>query len=112
VTVGDLFVRDLPGGSIVRVAIGLRHAGGFEPIAHGASLEMPTGAPWPIVAEILLGWTPEGAALPSKEGRVAPEAAVGFARGDVAPAEHPRPAPSVSLGASESWLAEGPRTSE
>ena len=57
---GDTFVRDLPAGCIVRAAIGWRHGDAFVPIAHSPALETPPGAPSPLLADVLVRWTPEG----------------------------------------------------
>lgn len=123
-TLGDFFVRDLPGGSTVRVAVGLRDAGGFEPIAHCASLEMPAGAPCPFVADTLVRWTPDGAAaeVPRSAAATAqvsrsaaaevPRSAAATAQvSRAAAAEVSRSAAGASLGASEAWLSERSRTS-
>lgn len=103
VALGDFFARDLPGGSIVRVAIGLRHEAGFDAIAHCGALEMPRGAPWPIVADTLLQCTPHGIGVPSRESNDLPalERAVERARRESALAERARRGPSPPLGGSE-----------
>jgi hypothetical protein len=59
-TVGDHFANDLPAGCIVRVAIGYRHGDAFVAIAHSPALDTPPGAPSPLVADILVRWTPHG----------------------------------------------------
>jgi hypothetical protein len=57
---GDFFVRDLPAASVVRVAIGWKSAAGFLPIAHSPALETPPDSPSPLVADVLVRWTPDG----------------------------------------------------
>jgi hypothetical protein len=59
-TLGDFVVRDLPGGSVVRAAIGYRVGDVFVAIAHSPALETPAGAPSPLVADVLVRWTPRG----------------------------------------------------
>jgi hypothetical protein len=59
-TLGDLFVRDLPPGCVVRTAIGWKHGDAFVSIAHSPALETPPGAPSPLVADVLVRWTPRG----------------------------------------------------
>jgi hypothetical protein len=59
-TFGDYFASDLPAGCIVRVAIGYRHGDTFVPVAHSPALDTPAGAPSPLVADILVRWTPHG----------------------------------------------------
>ncbi|HEY4014612.1 MAG TPA: DUF4912 domain-containing protein [Polyangiaceae bacterium] len=58
--VGDHFARDLPAGCVVRAAIGWKHGDAFLPIAHSPALENPPGAPSPLVADVLVRWTPDG----------------------------------------------------
>ncbi len=60
-TVGDHFEHDLPAGCVVRVAIGYRHGETFVAIAHSPALDTPPGAPSPVVADVLVRWTPQGA---------------------------------------------------
>ncbi len=57
---GDYFVRQLPIGTIVRAAIGWRWQATFIAIAQSPALETPPGAPSPIVADVLVRWTPKG----------------------------------------------------
>jgi hypothetical protein len=59
-SIADWFVRDLPAGAIVRVAVGWRQGSVFLPVAHSSSIETPTDAPSPMVTEAFLAWTPEG----------------------------------------------------
>ncbi|HTB74330.1 MAG TPA: DUF4912 domain-containing protein [Polyangiaceae bacterium] len=59
-TLGDYFVGDLPAGCVVRVAIGYRHGDAFVAIAHSPALDTPPGAPSPLVADVLVRWTPQG----------------------------------------------------
>jgi hypothetical protein len=66
-TLGDHFERDLPAGCIVRVAIGYRHGESFVAIAHSPALDTPPGAPSPLVADVLVRWTPQGALRFSRE---------------------------------------------
>jgi hypothetical protein len=63
-TLGDYFITDLPAGSVVRAAIGLRCGELFVPIAHSPPLETPPGGPSPLVADVLVRWTPKGVLLP------------------------------------------------
>lgn len=53
-TAGELVLRDLPEGAIVRVAIGIMEGGELVPLAHSPALE--TASPSGLVQ-----WTPDGA---------------------------------------------------
>lgn len=112
-SIGDFFARDLPGGCIVRVAIGLRDETAFEPIAHCPGLEMPRGAPWPLVADTVLQWSPDRRATGSRDGGDARaiEVAAMRARRDSAGAERARRVLDAPLGASEGWVVAGSRPS-
>jgi Domain of unknown function (DUF4912) len=57
---GDMVVRDLPGGAVVRAGIGWRIDDVFMPVAHAASLETPPGAPCPVKADSFVRWTKTG----------------------------------------------------
>jgi hypothetical protein len=59
-TLGEHFAIDLPAGCVVRVAIGYRHGDAFVAIAHSPALDTPPGAPSPLVADVLVRWTPQG----------------------------------------------------
>ena len=56
---GDFFSRHLPAGCIVRAAIGWMAGEAFAPIAHSQALETPPGGPSPLLASVLMRWTPE-----------------------------------------------------
>jgi hypothetical protein len=58
---GEYFLRDLPAGSVVRVAIGYRVGDAFVAITHSPALETPPGGPSALVGEALVRWTPAGA---------------------------------------------------
>jgi hypothetical protein len=90
-TLGDHFEHDLPAGCVVRVAIGYRHGDTFVAIAHSPALDTPPGAPSPILADVLVRWTPQGtlrvspddadaASIERALGRVRREAATEGAR--------------------------------
>jgi hypothetical protein len=81
-TLGDLFVRDLSPGCVVRTAIGWKHGDVFMPIAHSPALEAPPGAPSPLLADVLVRWTPSGIAPVSPDDRdaAAIDRALGRAR--------------------------------
>lgn len=109
-SLGDHFARDLPAGCVVRVAIGYRHGDAFVAIAHSPALETPPGAPSPLVADVLVRWTPKGTVRVSADDHDAAsiERALGRARRDSA-ATPARPWGSASatrqapLGSSERW---------
>ncbi|HLK38129.1 MAG TPA: tetratricopeptide repeat protein [Polyangiaceae bacterium] len=63
---GELVVRDLPAGAVVRVAVGLREGDAFRPVAHSPALSALAPA-WPPGADGLLRWTPAGT-LPLSPG--------------------------------------------
>jgi hypothetical protein len=59
--VGDWFLRELPDGSVVRVAVGWRsNDAGFVPAAHTYAVEPTPETRSPIVADLLVRWTPWG----------------------------------------------------
>ncbi len=58
---GELFVHDLPPGSVIRAAVGLRRGSEIIPIAHSAALETPPVGPLPLAGTKLVRWTPSGA---------------------------------------------------
>jgi hypothetical protein len=64
---GDFFIRELPAGCVVRVAIGYRQGEAFVSIAHSPPLETPPGSPGPVLAETLVRWTPAGAVPVSRD---------------------------------------------
>jgi hypothetical protein len=82
-SLGDFFVRDLPAGCVVRVAIGVRQGDTFVSIAHSPALETPAGVPAPVVADTLVRWSADGSTGPlshamgptSASPRVSPDAA-------------------------------------
>jgi hypothetical protein len=102
---GDYFVRDLPGGCVVRVAIGYRHGDAFVSIAHSPALETPPGAPSPLVAERLVRWTPRGTfpVSPQDADAASIERALGRARSEIARAARSSRSASAPLGSSDRW---------
>jgi hypothetical protein len=58
---GDYVVHDLPAGCVVRAAIGYRHDDAFVSIAHSPALDTPPDGPSPLLADVLVRWTPQGA---------------------------------------------------
>jgi hypothetical protein len=103
-TLGDSFVRDLPPGCVVRAAIGWKQDDAFVPIAHSPALETPPGAPSPLLADVLVRWTPQGATPLAADDRDAAsiERALGRARREAARARRAELA-NHPLGASERW---------
>jgi hypothetical protein len=83
---GDYFARDLPAGCVVRAAIGWKHGDAFLPIAHSPALETPPGAPSPLVADVLVRWTPTGTLplQPADRDAVSIERALSRVRQDAA----------------------------
>lgn len=57
---GDWFVRDLPTGAVVRVAVGWRGPQGFVPAAHTYAVEPTPETRSPIAADLLAVWSPWG----------------------------------------------------
>jgi hypothetical protein len=105
-SLGDWFVRDLPPGSVVRAAIGWKHGDAFDSIAHSPSLETPPGSPSPLVADVLVRWTPSGATRvqPGDPDAVAIERALGRVRREAARARQAGLGAEGGLGgASERW---------
>jgi hypothetical protein len=60
--IADWFVRSLPPGAIVRVAVGWRQRDVFVPIAHSSAIETPPDSPSPMLAEAFLAFSPQGLA--------------------------------------------------
>jgi hypothetical protein len=104
-SLGDWFVRDLPAGCVVRAAIGWKHGEAFESIAHSPSLETPPGSPSPLVADVLVRWTPTGAARvqPGDPDAAAIERALGRVRREAARARQSGMIGGSALGSSERW---------
>lgn len=114
-TFGDYFAGDLPAGCVVRVAIGYRHGDAFVAIAHSPALDTPPGAPSPLVADILVRWTPQGstrvshddgdaAAIERALQRVRRQAAVDVARSWADATRHaPLGSSERAGGSSERW---------
>jgi hypothetical protein len=109
-TVGDFVVLDTPPGCVVRAAIGWKRGDAFLPIAHSPALETPPGGPSPLVADVLLRWTPEGtspitardpdaAVIDRALGRVRRDAAQGWRGQEAVPVAVEGPA-----GSSEKWV--------
>jgi len=105
-SLGDYFVRDLPAGCVVRAAIGWRHGDTFVPIAHSPALETPPGAPSPLVADVLVRWTPRGACAvaPADHDAASILRALGRLRLEVARQARERGSRGeVATGTSERW---------
>lgn len=104
-SLGDRFVRDLPPGSVVRTAIGWKHGEAFDAIAHSPALETPPGSPSPLVADVLVRWTPSGAVRvrPGDPDAGAIERALGRVRREAARARQSGMAAGSALGSSERW---------
>jgi hypothetical protein len=85
-SLGEWFARDLPRGSILRAALGWKSGEQFAPIAHSPALESPPGAPSPIVADVLVRWTPKGTTqlAPGDADAAAIERALGRVRREAA----------------------------
>jgi hypothetical protein len=107
-SLGDWFVRDLPPGCVVRAAIGWKHGDAFDSIGHSPSLETPPGSPSPLVADVLVRWTPSGAVRvqPGDPDAAAIERALGRVRREAARARQAGLAGGSGLGgASERWAS-------
>lgn len=67
---GDWFVRELPAGAVVRVAVGWRAGSAFLPFSHTPPVEGAPGVPAPVLSSLLARWTPEGTfSVPEHEAR-------------------------------------------
>jgi hypothetical protein len=106
-SLGDWFVRDLPAGCVVRAAIGWKHGDAFDSIAHSPSLETPPGSPSPLVADVLVRWTPSGAVRvqPGDPDAAAIERALLRIRREAARARQAGLAAGGLGGASERWAS-------
>lgn len=54
--VGESFLRQVPPGSVLRLAIGFLDGGAFSPVAQAPVLEMPQAGPLPLSARTLAQW--------------------------------------------------------
>lgn len=110
--IGDWFLRELPEGAVVRVAVGWRAEGGFVPAAHTYAVEPTPETRSPIVADLLVRWTPWGIEPAGQEAKALEIAramalqevrrhAIGAMAREAAAALGLTPA--VPLGASERW---------
>jgi hypothetical protein len=102
---GDYFARDLPPGSVVRAALGWKTGDAFLPIAHSPSLETPPGGPSPLVADVLVRWTPKGPVPvePTDRDAAVIERALGIVRRDETRARLGRNGHGF-LGSSDRWM--------
>ncbi|MBI2392116.1 MAG: DUF4912 domain-containing protein [Deltaproteobacteria bacterium] len=73
---GEWFVRELPAGSIVRAAIGLRVGDRFVPLAHTHDIEAPPATPSHAIAHEVVFWRED----PSSAEPVSPAPAHPVAR--------------------------------
>jgi hypothetical protein len=107
-TLGDFFVHDLSPGCVVRAAIGWKHGDAFLPIAHSPALETPPGAPSPLVADVLVRWTPRGTlpVTPDDQDAAAIDRALGRVRRDVARGWRGREGVAMEgpAGSGERWV--------
>jgi len=103
---GDFFARDLPPGAVVRVALGWNSGGAFAAIAHSPALETPADGPSPLVADVLVRWTPRGAVpvQPGDRDAAAIERALGLVRREETLARLGARNGNGFLGSSERWM--------
>ena len=103
---GDYFARDLPPGSVVRVALGWKSGDAFAPIAHSPALETPPGGPSPLVADSLVRWTPQGPVpvQPQDADAAVIERALGLVRRDETRARLAIQNGKGFLGSSDRWM--------
>jgi len=106
-SLGDWFVRELPAGCVVRAAVGWKSADGFQSIAHSPALETPPGAPSPLVADVLVRWTPAGVTRlsPDDPDATSIHRALGRVRREAALARQAGRDADSSGGASERWAS-------
>ena len=103
---GDFFARNLPPGAVVRVALGWKNGALFVPIAHSPALETPADGPSPLVADVLVRWTPTGA-VPVRSGdrdAAAIGRALGLVRREETLARLGARNGKGFLGSSERWM--------
>ncbi len=109
-TLGDFFVRELPPGCVVRAAIGWLWGQAtretFESVAHSPALETPPDSPSPLVADVLVRWTPAGTARvqPGDPDAGSIERAVGRMRREAARARQAGLNGGLG-GSSEQWAS-------
>jgi hypothetical protein len=103
---GEWFVRDLPAGCVVRAAIGWLHGETFVPVAHAPALETPPGSPSPLLADVLVRWTPRGtlALSPDDADAASIERALGRIRRESDRAHREALRSGMPLGSSEQWM--------
>jgi len=70
-SLGDYFLRELPAGAVVRVAVGFRTPTAFLPLAHSPHLSLPRNSPVSSLAHVLVRWTPMGVSPVSDDDPVA-----------------------------------------
>jgi hypothetical protein len=101
---GDFFARDLPPGAVVRVALGWKSGADFVPLAHSPALETPADGPSPLVADVLVRWTPQGAVpvRPGDRDAASIERALGLVRREETLARLGKH--NGFLGSSERWM--------
>jgi hypothetical protein len=108
-SLGELFVRELPPGCVVRAAIGWKAGEGFAStfasIAHSPALETPPDGPSPLVADVLVRWTPAGTArvLPGDPDAGTIDRALGRMRREAARARQAGLDGGGFGGSSERW---------
>jgi hypothetical protein len=103
---GDYFARDLPPGAIVRVALGWKTGGAFVPIAHSPTLETPPDSPSPLLADVLLRWTPQGPqpVQPGDPAAAATAQSIGLVRREETMTRLGSERGEGFLGSSEQWM--------
>jgi hypothetical protein len=107
---GDFFARDLPPGAVVRVALGWKSGGAFVPLAHSPALETPADGPSPLVADVLVRWTPQGPVpvRPGDRDAAAIGRALGLVRREETLARLGARNGKGFLGSSERWMHVAP----
>ncbi len=79
---GDFFLRDLPSGAVVRVAIGFRTPEAFLPLRHAPLLELPRRSPVEALGHTFVRWTP-GGEVPEQNPRLEELSALALERARV-----------------------------
>jgi hypothetical protein len=102
---GEVFLRDLPPGCVVRAAVGLRTGDGFFPFAHSPALETPPGSPSALLADTLVRWTPQGTVplSPGDPDAASVDRALGRIRREAERARREALRAGAPLGSSEQW---------
>ncbi len=102
---GELFVRDLPEGAILRAAIGVRNGTRFLPIAHTTDVEPPRRARSNNLARDVVVYADRTSSHEWSRPVAVPSSGGAHASGAGTPSAHPRAPRPVADALLQSWSA-------